>query len=119
MKTKIFLCASLMLGLSLASCNDDDNYFISTDPVIDQSSVTTGSSDVTANSATLHGTVEGLADKSAAFYSVGFYYGEDQNSLTNRVDGVLDSQGPGFIQGRSQVIRDHQRHRCHGQCTDR
>ncbi len=90
MKTKIFLCASLMLGLSLASCNDDDNYFISTDPVIDQSSVTTGSSDVTANSATLHGTVEGLADKSAAFYSVGFYYGEDQNSLTNRIDGVLD-----------------------------
>lgn len=90
MKTKIFLCASLMLGLSLASCNDDDNYFISTDPVIDQSSVTTGSSDVTANSATLHGTVEGLADKSAAFYSVGFYYGEDPNSLTSRVDGVLD-----------------------------
>ena len=32
MKTKIFFCASLLLGLSLASCNDDDNYFISTDP---------------------------------------------------------------------------------------
>lgn len=91
MKTKIFLCASLLLGLSLASCNDDDNYFISTDPVIDQSSVTTGSSDVTANSATLHGTVEGLADKSASFYSVGFYYGEDPNNLTSRVDGSLSN----------------------------
>lgn len=90
MKTKIFLCASFLLGLSLASCNDDDNYFISTDPVIDQSSVTTGSSDVTANSATLHGTVEGLADKSASFYTVGFYYGENENDLSSRVIGSLD-----------------------------
>lgn len=89
MKTKIFFCASLLLGLSLASCNDDDNYFISTDPIIDESSVTTGSSDVTANSATLHGTVSGLDGKSASLYTVGFYYGENSSDLTSKVDGLL------------------------------
>lgn len=90
MKTKIFLYASFLLGLSLASCNDDDNYFISTDPVIDESSVNTGSSDVTANSAVLHGTVKGLDGKSAALYSVGFYYGEAQDNMPNKVDGLLN-----------------------------
>lgn len=89
MKTKIFLCASFLLGLSLASCSDDDNYFISTDPVIDESSVSTGSSDVTANSATLHGTVKGLEGKSSSLYTVGFYYGETPESLTSKVDGIL------------------------------
>ena len=90
MKTKIFLYASFLLGLSLASCNDDDNYFISTEPVIDESSVATGSSDVTANSATLYGTVKGLDGKSAALYTVGFYYGDSQDNLAGKVDGLLD-----------------------------
>lgn len=89
MKTKIFMLASVVLGLSLASCNDDDNYFISTDPVVDASSIATGSSDVTANSATLHATVKGLDDKASSFYSVGFYYGEDQNNLSSKADGRL------------------------------
>lgn len=89
MKAKIFLCASFLLGLSLASCSDDDSYFISTAPVIDESSVSTGSSDVTANSATLHGTVNGLDGKSASLYSVGFYYGETPETLTSKVDGTL------------------------------
>lgn len=53
-KNKIFIFASLLLGLSFAACDDDDNYFISTDPVIDASSITTGSSDVTATTATLY-----------------------------------------------------------------
>lgn len=89
MKTKIFLCASFLLGLSLASCNDDDNYFISTDPVINESSVSTGSSDVTANSATLYGTVDGLTNTSSGFYSVGFFYGATPDNLDTKVDGSL------------------------------
>lgn len=89
MKTKIFLCASLLLGLSLASCSDDEDFNISTDPVVDESSVGTGSSDVTANSATLHGTVKGLDNKSASFYSVGFYYGDAADNMPSKVDGTL------------------------------
>lgn len=78
-----------MLGLSFASCDDDDTYFISTDPVIDASSIATGSSDVTATTATLYGTVKGIEDKNAALYRVGFNYGESQDALTSTVDGAV------------------------------
>lgn len=50
MKTKIYLgILSLVLGLSLASCSEDDDYTIHTTPILNESSVVTGSSDVTAN----------------------------------------------------------------------
>lgn len=38
----------------------------------------------------LHGTVKGLDGKSAALYSVGFYYGEAQDNMPNKVDGLLN-----------------------------
>lgn len=53
MKTKIYLgILSLVLGLSLASCSEDDDYTIHTTPILNESSVVTGSSDVTATTAT-------------------------------------------------------------------
>ena len=46
MKTKIYLgILSLALGLSLASCNEDDDYTIHTTPILNESSVVTGSSE--------------------------------------------------------------------------
>lgn len=101
-KNKIFIFASLMLGLSFTACDDDDNYFISTDPVIDASSITTGSSDVTATTATLYGTVKGLDDMSAAFYKVGFKYGYEQNALSNTADGTL-VKGEGRADGGTTI----------------
>lgn len=101
-KNKIFLFASLLLGISFAACDDDDNYFISTDPVIDASSITTGSSDVTATTATLYGTVKGLDDKSGAFYKVGFHYGYAQDALTNTADGAL-VKGEGRADGGTTI----------------
>ncbi len=45
MKTKIYLgILSLALGLSLASCSEDDDYTIHTTPILNESSVVTGSS---------------------------------------------------------------------------
>ena len=43
MKTKIYLgILSLALGLSLASCSEDDDYTIHTTPILNESSVVTG-----------------------------------------------------------------------------
>ena len=43
MKTKIYLgILSLVLGLSLASCSEDDDYTIHTTPILNESSVVTG-----------------------------------------------------------------------------
>ena len=56
MKTKIYLgILSLVMGLTLglASCSDDD-YAINTTPLLTDSSVVTGSADVTPTSATLY-----------------------------------------------------------------
>lgn len=69
MKTKIYLgILSLALGLSLASCSEDDDYTIHTTPILNESSVMTGSSDVTATTATLHATLFGLDGMDAGSY---------------------------------------------------
>ena len=76
MKTKIYLgILSLVLGLSLASCSEDDDYTIHTTPILNESSVVTGSSDVTATTATLHATLSGLDGMDAGSYKTGFFYG--------------------------------------------
>ncbi|MDO4164329.1 MAG: hypothetical protein Q4D56_08075 [Bacteroides sp.] len=81
MKTKIYLgILSLVLGLAVASCEDDD-YAINTTPVLTESSVVTGSSDVTATTATLHATVAGLDGLATSSYTTGFYYGTSQDNL--------------------------------------
>jgi|GEM_PF-4732098 len=49
MKNKIYLgIISLIMGLAFASCEDDD-FTIVTTPVLNDSSVVTGSSEVTAS----------------------------------------------------------------------
>lgn len=89
MKTKILLgIMSLAVGLLSASCDDDDDYSIAKGQLV--KSYVTGSSDVTANSAVLHGTVEGLESQSSAAYEVGFYYGSSEQALTEKVAGSLD-----------------------------
>lgn len=91
MKTKIFsVMMSLVMGLFIASCEDDNDYAISTTPILDASSVVTGSSDVTATTATLHATVNGLENMSSKSYSVGFYYGFTQDNLSEQVSGVYN-----------------------------
>lgn len=76
MKTKIYLgILSFVLGLSLASCSEDDDYTIHTTPILNESSVVTGSSDVTATTATLHATLSGLDGMDAGSYKTGFFYG--------------------------------------------
>lgn len=80
---------SLFMGLVFTACNDDDDYFINTDPILNESSVVTGSADVTATSATLFGTISGLENSAAASYTVGFNYGTDANALTQSVQGTL------------------------------
>lgn len=91
MKTKIFLSlASLAMGLCLASCEDEENYSVSTSPVISEQSVVTGSSDVTATSATLHATVSGnLGQLAASSYQAGFLYGRSADALTESANGSI------------------------------
>ena len=81
---------SLALGFSAVSCDDDDDYSVATGTLVQ--SVATGSSDVTATSATLNATVKGLQSQSSSAYSVGFYYGTSQDALTNSVTGSLDGE---------------------------
>lgn len=81
---------SLFMGLILASCNDDDDYTIINTPILTEDSVVTGSADVTATTAILHGTVDGIQNSSASSYTLGFRYGFSENSLTETVSAVLD-----------------------------
>ena len=85
MKNKILLSImAFVMGMAFTSCSDDD-YGIKTTPLLTDDSVVTGSADVTATSATLHGTVAGLGDQSASAYVTGFYYGTAENELTERI----------------------------------
>ena len=91
MKTKIYLgILSLVLGLSLASCSEDDDYTIHTTPILNESSVVTGSSDVTATTATLHATLSGLDGMDAGSYKTGFFYGFAQDNLPEDVQAAYD-----------------------------
>ncbi|MCI8999062.1 MAG: hypothetical protein HFJ95_08730 [Muribaculaceae bacterium] len=92
MKTKIFLSMAVFMGLSFASCNDDDDYTIINEPMLTEDSVVTGSSDVTATTAVLHGTVTGLQNSAAASYAVGFKYGYSENALTESITGTYEDQ---------------------------
>lgn len=99
MKNKIFLCFAFLMGLILASCNDDD-YTIYTSPLLNADSVTTGSADVTATSATMHGSVAGLNGMAASSYTVGFNYGTSQDALKESVNGSLaDGSFSGTVAG--------------------
>ena len=91
MKTKIYLgIISLIMGLSFASCDDDNDYSIATTPVLNDSSVATGSADVTATTAVLHGTVSDLGNMAPGAYAMGFFYGTTQEELTESVSATFD-----------------------------
>lgn len=91
---------TLATGLFLTACNDDD-MTIYNDPVIDASSVVTGSSDVTATSATLYGTVNGLDDRSATSYRLGFNYMTSDAQLDNVVPSDLKASVAGVLDGHN------------------
>lgn len=79
---------ALALGFFAVSCDDDDDYSPASGTLVQ--SVTTGSSDVTATSATLNGVVEGLQSQSSSAYVVGFYYGSSPEALANNAVAVID-----------------------------
>lgn len=79
---------SLALGFCAVACCDDDDYSPATGTLVQ--SVSTGSSDATSTSVTLHGTVGGLQAQSSSAYVVGFYYGSSADALTETVFGTLD-----------------------------
>lgn len=91
MNTKIYCgILSLAIGFSLASCSDDDDYTIYTAPLLDESSVVTGSADVTATTATLHATLSGMDGMDAGSYATGFFYGTVQDYLPEDVQATYD-----------------------------
>jgi hypothetical protein len=66
----------------LTACSDDDDYTVYNTPLLADGAVVTGSADVTATSATMHGTVAGLEQMNTASYTAGFYYGAAADRLT-------------------------------------
>lgn len=89
MKTKILAgLLALAVGFSAVSCDDEDDYSPATGKLVE--GVTTGSSDVTATTATLNGTVTGnITTQASGAYTVGFYYGTTE-SLGSTVTGSAD-----------------------------
>lgn len=85
MKNKIlFGIIALVMGVFVAGCSDDD-YVINKQPLLTDNSVVTGSADVTATTATLHGTVSGLDGQSSSAYVAGFNYGTAADALSEKV----------------------------------
>ena len=76
----------------LTACSDSDDYSASTTPLLSDGAVVTGSSDVTATTATFYGTVTGLENMSSASYSTGFKYGFAQNALTETATAASGSE---------------------------
>ncbi len=72
------------MGIFMTGCSDDD-YSINKNPLLTDESVTTGSADVTATSATFHGTVKGLEDQASSSYATGFYYGSSETNLSEKI----------------------------------
>jgi hypothetical protein len=85
MKNKIFKSLLLALAciLSFSACSDDEPV-INTTPII--KSVTTTEAEVTAYSAVLKGTVDGLSGMASSSYRVGALYSESENPQADGVD---------------------------------
>lgn len=88
----------MVIGLFFAGCSDDD-YAISNTPLLTDGSVVTGSSDVTANSATFHGSVTGLEKMASTSYSTGFYYGYAEDALTESITTNSANEFSGSLTG--------------------
>ena len=106
--TKIFsaVMALLMGAAMLTACSDKDDYYANTTPLLSDGSVVTGSSDVTATTATMHGTVKGLESLNTASYAVGFKYGFSENALTETATAASGAEFSATINGlmASQVV---------------
>lgn len=85
MKNKILYSMFAVSALMMAtSCDDDESYSPAEGQVV--SSVTTGTTEVTPNSATLHATISGdVSQLASSAYSAGFYYGSSQDNLSDRI----------------------------------
>ena len=70
------------VSAGVMACSDDDDYTASSTALLSDGAVVTGSSDVTATTATFHGTVSGLEKMNTASYATGFKYGDSQSALT-------------------------------------
>lgn len=104
MKNKIlFGIMSLVLGLFLTGCSDDD-YSINSTPLLADDSVVTGSADVTATTATFYGTVTGLEEQSSSAYTTGFYYGDAQDNLSEKTTATSASEFSSTISGETGSV---------------
>jgi hypothetical protein len=83
----------------LTACSDTDDYSASNTPLLGDGAVVTGSSDVTATSATFHGTVTGLEKMNTASYTTGFRYGFAQNALTETASAASAAEFSSTLTG--------------------
>ena len=95
---------AFVMALFMASCSDGDDYSVNSNPLLTDSSVNTGSADVTANSATFHGTVKGLEGQAASSYATGFYYGSAENNLSEKVAATGSSEFQATITGMPGTV---------------
>ena len=92
------------MGIFMTGCSDDD-YSINKNPLLDDSSVVTGSADVTATSATFHGSVKGLENQAANAYATGFMYGDSETNLSEKAAASSDAEFSATITGMpGQVV---------------
>ena len=91
--------ALLMGAAMLTACSDKDDYWANTGTLLTDGSVVTGSSDVTATTATFHGTVTGLEKMNSASYTTGFKYGYSQNALTETATAASAAEFSASLSG--------------------
>lgn len=99
--TKIYsgIMALLFGAAMLTACSDTDDYYANSGTLLTDGAVVTGSSDVTATTATFHGTVTGLENMNTASYSTGFKYGFAQNALTETATAASASEFSATLSG--------------------
>ncbi len=90
---------AFVMGLFMAGCSDSDDYFANKTPLLTDESVTTGSADVTATSATFYGIVKGLEDLSVSSYTTGFYYGSSEDNLSENIAATSGGEFQATILG--------------------
>ena len=105
MKNKILYgIMAFVMGIFMTGCSDDD-YSVNKNPLLDDSSVVTGSADVTATSATFHGSVKGLEDQAASAYATGFMYGDSETNLSEKASASSDAEFSATVTGMpGQVV---------------
>ena len=105
MKNKILYgIMAFVMGIFITGCSDDD-YSVNKNPLLDDSSVVTGSADVTATSATFHGSVKGLENQAANAYATGFMYGDSETNLSEKASASSDAEFSATITGMpGQVV---------------